>query len=571
MSQLVFNVKNFLLKFNFCIGIFFISFTIGCQDPKPSIETKIVQKASQLDAAVSVQLVDLLKKSTDTANNSRVKTYNPLSLQAYYNLDCKPVFTHNMEFTEAGIQLKKMVDEDCKMYGLFPEAYHKKTLETLYATLCTDSSAKLNAEEWAKAEMLMADAFFQITKHVKNGRLYVDTSFRYLDTNLTNNVLIPNLKSFAKQPSLLDSLLTKQEPKLHDYDSLKAYLKTLLSAPAAAEKTYSTLTYPTKDSVQFVKAFIKRLQEEGFAKAYTTTIDSANLVSVIKEYQAAQGLAATGIFSKDMIAGMNTNADTKIMKIALALDKFKNLKIANKGEYVIVNIPAFTLRGYTKNGVQVESKVAVGKLATKTPIMESEISDIIVMPKWFVPPSILKIPGYIERHRNNPNYIVRGKTVVQKSGPGNALGNMKFNFKSGDAIYLHDTNEKWAFNSSSRAVSHGCVRVQDYSKLASFISSITPVTEKNYKKVVSNYKVDSLTGDTTFKYKYVVKDSVIHKEDVIPGMVSRKAHHELVLENKVPIYIKYHTCAIRNGVFVMYNDVYGYDKALQQKYFSNYL
>jgi murein L,D-transpeptidase YcbB/YkuD len=272
-----------------------------------------------------------------------------------------------------------------------------------------------------------------------------------------------------------------------------------------------------------------------------------------------------------MIANMNMNSDLKFTKIALTLDKFKEFTIPNNGSYVIVNIPSYSLRGYMPDSVAVESKVVVGKTSSKTPVMESEISDIIVMPNWYVPPSILKIPGYIDRHRGKKNFVVRGNTVMQKSGPGNALGEMKFNFKSGDAIYLHDTNERWAFGSSYRASSHGCVRVQRYKELASFITRLSPVSEKDYAKVLDKMKIDSITGDTTYKYKYVARDSVLYTTDTIPGMVKRKIHRELVVEKKVPIYIKYFTCAIRNGVFVIYNDVYGYDKVLQEKYFSGYL
>jgi murein L,D-transpeptidase YcbB/YkuD len=270
-----------------------------------------------------------------------------------------------------------------------------------------------------------------------------------------------------------------------------------------------------------------------------------------------------------MIDNMNMKSDLKFVKIALTMDKFKKFEIPHKGSYVIVNIPSYTLRAYTPDSVAVESKVAVGKTKTKTPIMESEISDIIVMPLWYVPPSILKLPGYIDRHRGNRNFIVRGRSVIQKSGPGNALGEMKFNFKSSEDVYLHDTNEKWVFGSAYRAVSHGCVRVQNYKKLASFITSVSPVMEKDYIRMVDKMKIDSVKKDTSYTYKYIVKDSVLYKTDTIPGMVNRKVHRELQVVKKVPIYIKYMTCAVRKGIFVLYNDVYGYDKVLQEKYFSN--
>jgi L,D-transpeptidase YcbB len=559
-------------KISTCILIcIFIIMLSSCNESKPSKDLKIVAKVSELNSAVAVQLEELIRAIGDSASDPKIKTYNTLSIQKYFATDCKPMFTNNAKLSDAGVRLKEFLESDCKYYGLFPEAYHQKAIQKLWSEAQSDSSKKLNAVEWAKLELLMTDAFFQINKHIKNGRLYVDTNYKYLDTSFTKNILIPNLNKFVENPDSLDNYLHTLEPNLHDYDSLKLYLKHNLTSIESGTKQYTKLIYPTKDSAKFVQAFILRLQEEGIATNTTSLVDSMALVDIIKTYQQKYGIVPTGKFSKDFIDGMNIKNESKFIKIAIALDKFKNIKIPNNGNYVIVNIPAYTLRAYNADSMVMESRVAVGKTSSKTPEMESEISDIIVMPRWFVPPSILKIPGYIERHRNNPNYIVRGKSVVQKSGPGNALGKMKFNFRSGDAIYLHDTNDKGAFGSNWRAVSHGCVRVQNYVQLASFISSVSPIVEKNYKKVVSTFTVDSVSKDTVFKYKYVAKDSVIHTTDIIPNMVKNNAHHELEVAKKVPIYIKYHTCAIRNGVLVFYNDVYGFDKILQQKYFSNYL
>jgi L,D-transpeptidase YcbB len=560
-----FAFSNFSLLFLFSFSI------VSCGEKKPSKDVKIVTKTSELNAAVSVQLEELLSGIADTTKREVLRMYNPYSVQSFYNPNYNPVFTSNNTLTPAGTMLKKFIDKDCKYFGLFPKAYHVTSIDKLYTSLTKDSSKNMSAVDWAKMEMYMTDALMQITKHIKNGRLYVDTNYKHFDTSFTKNIFTPLLNSFVKEPNTLVKLLNVYEPKLHDYDSLKIYLKKMLDEASGVEKQYSTVIFPYTDSLKFIKSLINRFKEEGLAQNATDNIDSTELAVLIREYQNKHSQALTGMYSKEMIASMNINSDTKFAKIALTLDKFKTFVVPNKGSYVIVNLPSYTLRGYHGDSVGVESKVAIGKTASKTPIMESEISDIIVMPNWYVPPSILKLPGYIERHRGKKNYVVRGNSVMQKSGPGNALGEMKFNFKSGDAIYLHDTNEKWAFGSSYRAVSHGCVRVQNYKKLASFITTISPISEKDYTKKMDKMKIDSITGDTTYKYKYVVRDSILYTSDTIPGMVKRKIHRELVVVKKVPIYIKYMTCAIRNGVFVMYNDVYGYDKVLQEKYFSGYL
>ncbi len=525
--------------------------------------TNVIKEISD---PIGAQMQAMLKPYTDTSLAKSIKLYNPLSVIKCIAPDYKTVFTTKMNFSNAAIVLKNFIDKESKYFGLYSKAYHSKEINELFTSLKTTN--KKDAATWAKAELYLTDALLQIGKHVHKGRLYTDTSFKKLDTALQNQVLKPLYTQFAATPDSLVNYVKKYEPNFEDYDSLKNFIKNYYDNPTAVNKKYTTITY-VKDSATMLQNFIARIKEEGYN--VKNNLDSATVSKLIKDYQKSININATGKFTTDMVNKMNATSPIDINLANLTLDKYKNTKIKNQGNYVMVNIPAYTLRAFKSDAAVLESKVAVGKLATKTPIMESEISDIIVMPMWHVPPSILKQPGFIERKRKNPNFIVKGKSVVQKSGPGNALGNMKFNFKSGDAVYLHDTNEKWAFGASKRAVSHGCVRVQDYKDLAIFITTVSPLVERRYGKEVTETKIDTTKNDTVKKYKYVVKDSTVHTSEVITTMLEKKAHHELTVTKKVPIYIKYMTCTIRNGQFVKYSDIYGYDEALMEKYIKPWL
>ncbi len=560
---------NYWSKIICLVSCLTITFLIGCKQEAPSLEEKIIAKADRMPEAVMVQLVELLRQSSDTSIQSNRTVKNPISLSSLFASYKKPIFTSRKNFTQAATVFQNFLNKESKFYGLYPQHYNIDSINALTNLLTTDSIAMQNAEMWARAELLMSDAFMQICKHTKYGRLYTDTNYKYADSNLTNNILLPMLTKFASNPDSLPHYLASLEPKFADYDSLKLFLKNNINNIENEKSSYTKLMFPAKDSATFSKLLIKRLSEEGI-NAMSPVKDSAGLSSLIRQYQTAHKQTESGVLNKEFVEGlnnMNINGAEKFRHIALAMDKYRSFKTQNNGNYVLVNIPSYLLRAYAPAGAVLESKVAVGKIASQTPVMESQISDIIVMPRWYVPPSILKIPGYIDRKRKNPNYIVRGKSVIQKSGPGNALGKMKFNFKSGDAIYLHDTNEKWAFGSSKRAVSHGCVRVQEFVKLASYLNSVTPLVEKVYTRVKDKMEIDSIKGDTTWKYRSVVKDSVVHNGDVVPNMVARNAHHELEMQQKVPVYIKYITCAIRNGAYVQYPDVYGLDKGLLNKYF----
>jgi murein L,D-transpeptidase YcbB/YkuD len=64
---------------------------------------------------------------------------------------------------------------------------------------------------------------------------------------------------------------------------------------------------------------------------------------------------------------------------------------------------------------------------------------------------------------------IRRFHVYQAPGSGNALGVVKFMFPNKHDVYLHDTPSKSLFRQSSRAVSAGCVRVQDPLRFAELL------------------------------------------------------------------------------------------------------
>jgi murein L,D-transpeptidase YcbB/YkuD len=64
--------------------------------------------------------------------------------------------------------------------------------------------------------------------------------------------------------------------------------------------------------------------------------------------------------------------------------------------------------------------------------------------------------------------------VRQRPGPANSLGQFKFELPNGDGIYLHDTPKKELFASDQRALSHGCVRLEDAQRLARWLLGKDP-------------------------------------------------------------------------------------------------
>lgn len=146
--------------------------------------------------------------------------------------------------------------------------------------------------------------------------------------------------------------------------------------------------------------------------------------------------------------------------------------------YLLTNVPEFQLRLTVDNSIIRSYRTIVGKPGrTATPQLAEVVEGVIFNPTWTVPQSIVRGEGLGAQLLANPararsqNYkVTKGAngyiSVVQGSGPGNALGKMKLDMPNEHAIFLHDTPNRGLFASSQRALSHGCVRTERATELA---------------------------------------------------------------------------------------------------------
>jgi murein L,D-transpeptidase YcbB/YkuD len=91
------------------------------------------------------------------------------------------------------------------------------------------------------------------------------------------------------------------------------------------------------------------------------------------------------------------------------------------------------------------------------------------------------------------------------------------------------------FDEKYRAVSHGCVRVKDWAKLSAFL---------------------------------IRKDTVKYHPDTLKAWIARQEKHTVYGFTKVPIFIRYYTVVGRKGKLAFYDDIYGEDRELRNRYFA---
>ena len=203
-------------------------------------------------------------------------------------------------------------------------------------------------------------------------------------------------------------------------------------------------------------------------------------------------------------------------------------------------------------------KIVCGKPKRMTPILDSKLSNFVFNPTWTVPPTIIKEDlsveaaanrSYFTRNRiliyNGKNNIVSPSNwnpakatsyrYVQNHGYNNSLGVVKFNFKNRHSVYLHDTNHRDYFQLSYRALSSGCVRVQNPVDLA--------------KKILKNQDNGRWTTGNEI------------------DLIIKKNKEPYYIKVKEPIYIHqlYWTSWLSDSGFQFRDDMYNLDKMLYDK------
>ena len=285
------------------------------------------------------------------------------------------------------------------------------------------------------------------------------------------------------------------------------------------------------------------------------------LMGAVAKFQDRHGLNPDGIAGPATLRALNQPIARRTAQAMLNLERLRWRSNQRLGRRIEVNQAAFRMTVFDENDIPLhEARVVIGKSERRlqTPEFSRSLSYLVLNPRWNVPKSIVTRemlpaakadPTFFERQ--NMVLYRRGKIVdattdvnwdqmtpeifgehfgvIQKPGPGNALGNVKFMFPNGHNIYLHDTPSKHLFATSIRAHSHGCVRVERPFALAWLL--------------LSEQSDDPGT--------------------MIENILDTGEQTEVPLERPIPIHLMYMTSWVDHaGILHFREDVYGRDEAL---------
>jgi murein L,D-transpeptidase YcbB/YkuD len=415
-----------------------------------------------------------------------------------------------------------------------------------------------SADALARFEMQLSARVLRYVRDVHGGRINPNRISGYHDFELKEVDFGAALTQLASADDVR-GWLDEQHPQNRFYRALRAELQELRAAEensiVIAEGTFIR---PGQTNAEFAKILklIAKEADAGFMAEHGATL-AANegaivysdaLVPVIRASQAANGLQVDGIIGPRTVSAIaGESKAARVTKVELALEQLRWLPSALSDRYVFLNAPSF-MATYFENGEERLSMRAIyGKPSTQTYHFKDRVSYVEFHPYWGMPRSIL-VNTYLSRVYSDPGYFdrngyevtdQRGRRVSSSSvnwgayganipfnvrqlpGPRNALGELKIMFPNKHAIYMHDTPDRDLFARENRAISNGCVRLEDPRAMAAAVLG--------------------WSGDQ---------------------VASRLAgpHGRQDLATEVPVYLTYFTAWPANGTEVTYyNDVYDRD------------
>lgn len=536
---------------------------IACGGSDKPKEIVLVDQPEQVPLVVSEQISELLEyiSNRDGYLNDSTRLSQTGLLQSFYSeRHNQPVWSEGNAWTPAGDSLFFFISQS-KKSGLFPSDYYHLPLLEIRNKMVLDSISRKNAVLWARADLLLTDACWKLAQDLKYGHLQKDSVTLRKDTALTDSqrlVIVQNILQSGRPGSVLETL----EPQHDGYRQLKSALAIFLQT--ARFERVEKIPYPAPDSLQFVDQVAAKLRELGYIdSSWRAGDDSLRYAKAVKKYQQARGIPSTGLAATLTVASLNTTDWDYFQTAALNLDRYRQLPETLPSTYIWVNLPAFQLKVINEDTVALESKIIVGNPKTPTPVLNSAVTNFITYPQWTVPYSII-FKEMLPKIRKDINYLEKENLMVvdkydsvippeninwatvtqhnfpylirQREGDDNSLGVMKFNFRNKYAVYLHDTNARGLFSRDNRALSHGCVRVQQWEKLANFL---------------------------------VRNNEIRYPPDTIRALIQRQEKKTISDFSPVPIYIRYFTAEAHQGKIRFFGDIYGEDKRLIERYYAS--
>jgi len=220
------------------------------------------------------------------------------------------------------------------------------------------------------------------------------------------------------------------------------------------------------------------------------------LQTALMRFQARHNLAGDGRMGETTRRELNAGRDRRIDQLRANLERWRWLTADLGARHIRVNIADYRLEAWQDGEMERVHNIMIGQLYSRTPVFSETMSYIELNPVWYTPGGLGA--RWVRTFRTNPAYALSqgyrlvsldtGRVVdpysadwshgryrvIQRPGPNNAMGEVKFMFPNRHNVYIHDTPHRALFANSQRDDSSGCMRVQHPVDLAWWVLDDEP-------------------------------------------------------------------------------------------------
>lgn len=538
--------------------------------PATSSPAEVATPAAPVAPAINPVVEAVRTKLSDAKAAAAISGDYGDVLKTFYEARSEPVWlkdgVFNTNATAAIDEIKKA------------DAYGLDAAQFALPDLASGAAADVQAD----AEIKLSAAVLKYAHHARGGRIDPVALSNIFDMKppLKDPAVVMTEIAASSTP---DGYLRGLHPKHAQFEKLRLALEKA-RGPVAVEPVDEALkiklpegkTLKAGQEHDDVVLLRKRLKVETQADASERLYDPI-LETAVKAFQEESGLKVNGQLNARTRAALNREGEPKtadpkrdVDRIIANMERWRWLPEDMGNFYIFNNIPEYTSRIVKENEDVLTVKMIVGQPSWPTPILTSSLLYVIFQPEWGVPdgiktkellprlkrassqggggffdqlfggPSSSGGARVLEAYKLKPslngrpvdaNSIdwnrvdIRRFSFTQPAGSENPLGQVKFRFPNRHDVYMHDTPQKALFNQSFRALSHGCMRVENHRRVAEVLLA----EDKGW----SPEKVGGMYGGGT---------------------------RDITLDKPVPVYLTYFTVRVSDdGKLLKFGDIYGND------------
>ncbi len=454
----------------------------------------------------------------------------------YETNDFNLLWSNGESYNDNAQQLFKTIQQ-ADSFGLNPNDYDYPLIQSFIDATAIDENLI------SKSDVVFSHAYVKLASHISHGK-HIQP-----EVALNDQIILSTLSN-ATTNSSITSTIENLQPKHNHYSRLLSALKRYKNLPGELPtlqlKKHSLELSDRSSEIIKLRTILHALgdfHEENL----TSELFDESLMVALSDFQIRHGLEPDGILGKRTVHELNTPISDRITQLEINLARSKALPDSNNNRYLHVNIPAYELYLHENDQITFQTRVVVGKKKNKTPLLSSELKQVVINPYWNVPrsitqkeiiPAIQQDPQYLTKNNmklfgrvNNKTYQLNPDAfdwnnidpantnfrIRQEPGIKNSLGQIKFLFPNRYSVYLHDTPAKNLFALPKRAFSHGCIRLQDPFGLAEAVLSSDGVWSKGDLMYLAKHnKRKTLTLQTpvpihvTYMTAWVDQHGIVH-------------------------------------------------------------